>query len=114
MPDTKQFNSMMKDLYGQVEALAGLTVRKYKKDAIKDSKKMLVRMKKDLKRWTTLLEEDLITTEDFEWLVQSQSAEVKMSTLEKSGLALVRADHFKVSVINLVIDSTFDFVIAKV
>ena len=114
MPDTKSFNSMVKNLYSQVESLAGLTVRNYKKDALRDGKKMIVRMKKDLRRWADLLEQDLLTTADFEWLVSAQASEAKMTALERSGLALARADHFKRSVVNLVIDQTFDFVIGDV
>ena len=114
MPDTKQFNAMIKELRGNIDALATLTVRNYKQDAAKDAQKMLSKMKKDLRRWSDLLDEGRLTTADFEFLVNSQGDSLKMSALERSGLALLRVDHFKKSFFNLVIDTTFDFVIGKV
>ncbi len=111
MPSTKEFNHIVKGLRSQIEALAGLTVRKYRKQAARDGKRLLTSMKKDLKRWTDLLEQDALTTSDFEWLVKSQADSIKMSALERAGLALVRADTFKNSVFNLIIDATFDVIL---
>ena len=114
MPDTKEFNTMIRELRSNIDALASLTVRNYKKDAAKDAQKMLSKMKKDLRRWSNLLDQGLLTTADFEFLVNSQGDSLKMTALEKSGLALLRVDHFKKSFFNLLIDTTFDYVIGKI
>ncbi len=111
MPDTKEFNTLVRGLRKDIDALARLTVRKYRKEAAKDARKQLTAMKKDLKRWSNLLEKDLLTTDDFEFLVNSQQDSMKMSALKNSGLALIRADQFKFSFFNLVIDRTFDAVL---
>ena len=111
MPDTKEFNSLIRGLRSDVDDLARLTVRKYRKEAAKDARKALTVMKKDLRRWTGLLEKELLTTEDFEFLVNSQQDTMKMTALSNSGLALIRMDQFKFSFVNLVIDTTFDVVL---
>lgn len=101
----------MRGLRTQIEALAGLTVRKYRKQAARDGKRMLTAMKKDLKRWTDLLDQGALTPTDFEWLVNSQTDSIKMSALERAGLATIRADAFKKSVFNLIIDAAFDVIL---
>ncbi len=105
------FNAIVKDLRSQVNDLASLTVRKYRRQAARDARKMITAMKKDLRRWSNLLDQGLLTTEDFEWLVVSQSSSLKMTALEKAGLAQIRIDHFKSSVFNLVIDGVFEAVL---
>lgn len=106
-----KFNKMIRGLRKDINGLAGMSVRKYKKQAARDAKKLLTKMKKDLKRWTDLLDEGRLTPSDFEFLVASQGASIKMSGLEKSGLAEIRVDHFRKSIFNLIIDTIFDVVI---
>ena len=107
----RNFNDIVKDLRSQVNDLAGLTVRNYRKEAARDARKMITAMKKDLRRWSDLLEQGALTTEDFEWLVVSQSSSLKMSALQKAGLASMRINHFKSSVFNMMIDTVFDSVL---
>jgi len=64
-------------------------------------------MKRDLRRWTRLLEKGDLTTEDFEFLVKSQVASTKMSALESSGLAEIRLDAYRSSIFNMIIDTIF-------
>ena len=111
MPDNRAFNSIIRGLRDDVDDLAKLTVRKYRRDAAKDARKALTSMKKDLKRWSDLLEKGLLTTDDFEFLVNSQQDSVKMTALKNSGLGLVRMDQFKFAFFNMVIDVMFDAVL---
>jgi len=97
----------------EVETMAKLTIRKDRKQATRDARKMLTQMKADLRRWSNLLDQGLINSEDFEWLVQSQVDTVKMAGLQKTGLAEIRVDHFKRTFINLIIDSFFDFILSS-
>jgi len=113
MPDTKQFNSIVRGLRKDIGSLAGLTVRKYRRSAERDGKNLLKAMEGDLKRWSNLLEKDALTTSDFEWLVQSQAATVKMTALEKSALADMRVDQFRGSVILMIIDTMFDALLGR-
>ena len=86
--DLPRFRKIMKELSGNVEDLSKLTVRKYQKDAKRDAEKMIKGMKRDLRRWTRMLERGDLTTMDFEFLVKSNVDSAKMSALESSGLAL--------------------------
>lgn len=105
--DLPRFKKIMKELHGNIEDLTKLTVRKYRKQAKKDAQKMLRDMKKDLRRWTRMLEKGELTTMDFEFLVQSNVASAKMSALEQSGLAQIRLDAFRSSLFNIIIDTIF-------
>lgn len=111
MPDAKEFNALIRGLRSDIDDLAKLTVRKYRRAAAKDARKQLTAMKKDLRRWSDLLEQGLLTTDDFEFLVNSQQDSLKMTALRNSGLALIRVDQFKFSFFNLIIDRTFDAVL---
>ena len=113
MPDTKEFNKLIRGLRNDIDDLAKLTVRRYRRAAAADARKALTNMKKDLRRWSDLLERGLLTTEDFEFLVNSQQDSMKMTALRNSGLALIRLDQFKFSFFNLIIDTTFDVILGS-
>ncbi|MEO1518645.1 MAG: hypothetical protein AAFV95_26765 [Bacteroidota bacterium] len=112
--DRSKFNKLIRNLRSDIDTLAGMSVRKYKRKAARDAKKMLTKMKKDLKRWADLLDEGRLTTSDFEFLVASQASSIKMSALERAGLAEIRVDHFRKSIINLIIDTVFDFILPRI
>lgn len=105
------FNEILNTLKEQIVDLAKGTLRKYRDEAIADGKLLLETMKEDLKRWTVMLAEDKLTTEDFEWLVNAQKDTIKMEGLKQAGLALVRIDQFKNSLLNLFVDVIFDIVL---
>lgn len=106
-PDFPQiFEQLKKD----VVALAELTVKGYVKQAKDDGKKMLTQMKENLQRWTLQLSKGELTTQDFEWLVYSQKDLLLLEGLKQAGLASIRAEHFKNSVLNLVIDTIFNII----
>ncbi len=64
-------------------------------------------MKDKLSRWTILLAEGKITAEDFELLVSAQKDLVEMTVLQRAGLAAIKIEQFKNSVINLITDTVF-------
>lgn len=103
------------DLLGQIKdgvtALALATVRRYADDAVADATDFLDQTQDKLRRWTGLLAEGELTTEDVEWLVRSQASLLEMRALKQSGLALVRVDEFRASVLNLVTDTIFGAVL---
>ncbi len=105
--DLPRFRKIMKELSGNVEDLTKLTVRKYQKDAKRDAEKMIKGMKRDLRRWTRMLERGDLTTMDFEFLVKSNVDSAKMSALESSGLAVIRLRAYRTSLFNLIIDTIF-------
>jgi hypothetical protein len=104
------FNTIFEQLKNGVIALAKSTLSNYVNDAKTDAQNMLTAMKEKLQRWTTLLIEKKLTTEDFEWLVNSQKDLIEMAALKEAGLAAIRIDQFKASLMNLVVDTIFSMV----
>ncbi|MFT4023744.1 MAG: hypothetical protein QM664_08175, partial [Flavihumibacter sp.] len=66
--------------------------------------------KENLKRWTTLLMEERLTTADFEWLVLSQKDLAQMVALKQAGLSVIRIQQFRDSLLNLVVDTIFGLI----
>ena len=105
--DLPRFRKIMRELKDNVDGLTKLTVRKYRKDAKKDADRLLRSMRKDLRRWTRLLEKGDLTTMDFEFLVESQVASAKMSALQNAGIAAIRLQAYRSSLFNMIIDTIF-------
>jgi hypothetical protein len=104
------FKAIFEQLKKDVEALAESTLKNYVSKAKTDAQTMLNQMKDKLQRWTTLLIEGKLTTEDFEWLVNSQKDLIQMAALKQAGLAAIRIDQFKASLLNLVVDTVFSMI----
>jgi hypothetical protein len=107
---TPDFSAIFDQLKKDVVSLAELTVKGYVKEAKDDGKKMLTEMKDNLQRWTLQLSKGDLTTQDFEWLVFSQKDLLLMEGLKRAGLAAIRAEQFKNSVLSLVIDTIFNMI----
>lgn len=105
------FPEILDEIRAGVTTLAVATVGRYVNDAVADADEFLESTKGKLERWTTLLADGELTTEDFEWLVRSQAALAQMRALKQSGLALVRVDEFRSSLLNLVTDTVFRLVL---
>ncbi len=104
------FDELFDTLTEQLANLATLSLKKYTAEAKSDALQFLGEMKNKLTRWTVLLAQGDITTEDFEWLVTSQKDLVKMNGLKQAGLAAIRVDQFKNSVMNMIVDTVFNFI----
>jgi len=104
------FDDIFQQLKVAVENLATTTLKNYVSDAKDDARAMLAAMQEKLKRWTGLLIDGQLTTEDFEWLVNSQKDLVEMAALKEAGLAAIRIDQFKASLLNLVVDTIFSLI----
>jgi hypothetical protein len=107
------FNNIFNELKIKVTDLAKATVSNFAKQATADAKKFLEESKENLKRWTILLAEGKLTTEDFEWLVLSQKDLAEMKALKQAGLAAIRIEQFRNSLLNLVVDGIFSIVMPK-
>jgi hypothetical protein len=108
MPNFEEIFSAIKT---NIEDLVKLTLTHYKKEALDDAKAFLESTKDKLKRWTELLAAKQLSTEDFEWLVESQKDLAKMTLLKQKGLAEIRIDQFKKSLLNLIVDTVFNKVL---
>ena len=105
--DLPRFRKIMRELKNNTEDLTKMTVRKYRKDAKRDADRLLRGMRRDLRRWTRLLENGDLSTMDFEFLVQSNVDSAKMSALQNSGLATIRLQAYRSSLYNMIIDTIF-------
>lgn len=105
------FDAILDQIKDGIAALALTTVRRYAADAVADATDFLDRTRGKLERWTGLLAAGELTTEDVEWLVRSQASLLEMRALKESGLALVRVDEFRASVLNLITDTVFGAVL---
>jgi hypothetical protein len=104
------FNELFEQLKKGVIDLAETTLKKYVSKAKSDGKQMLEEMKDRLQRWTELLIEQRLTTEEFEWLINSQKDLIQMTALKQAGLAAIRIDQFVASLLNMIVDTIFSFV----
>lgn len=104
------FKTILEQLKKGVEDLAERTLKNYVGKAKDDARLMLNEMQEKLKRWTNLLIDGSLTTEDFEWLVNSQKDLIQMNALKQAGLAAIRIDQFKASLLNLVVDTIFSLI----
>lgn len=105
------FEDIFSALKTNIEDLVKLTLTNYKKEAFDDAKVFLESTKGKLKKWTELLAAKQLSTEDFEWLVESQKDLAKMTLLKQKGLAEIRIDQFKKSLLNLIVDTVFNKVL---
>ena len=104
------FEVLFDHLKDQVVNLARISLAKYENEAKKGALLFLNEIKEKLARWTLLLADRQLTTDDFEWLVNSQKQLMEMHALSQAGLAAIRVDQFKNSVMNMVVDTIFSFV----
>ena len=103
--DFSYIHSFLEEKIGE---LAQFTLSGYVNQGKEDGKNLLAAMMDDLERWTALLAEGRITTRDFETLVMGSKDGVEMDILTFEGLALARADQFKESILNLMVDTVFN------
>ncbi len=104
------FENLFENLKDQVITLASISLAKYEKEAKNGALLFLNEIKDKLARWTLLLADHQLTTDDFEWLVNSQKQLLEMNALSQAGLAAIRVDQFKNSVLNMVVDTVFSFI----
>jgi hypothetical protein len=104
------FEKILNELKDEITTLARTTVKNYTMQAVADAQQFLQESEEKLRRWTLLLANKQLTTEDFEWLVLSQKDLAKMEALKQAGLALARIDAFRLSLLNLIIDTIFGLI----
>jgi hypothetical protein len=104
------FSDIFDQLKTGVTKLAKDTVNDFVSDAKKDGTQILSTIEDDLKRWANLLAKGDLTKTDFEWLVLSRKDSLKMAALERTGLAMIKVDAFKTSVLNLIIDTVLKLI----
>lgn len=99
------FQIVFDKLKEDVTNLAFSTVKKYKNEATIDALKVVEDMKENLETWTLQLANGKLSKKDYEFLILGQKELIEMNALKQSGLALIKADEFKNSLLNLIINT---------
>jgi len=101
------FEDLFNGLKGDVITLARASFKTFTKEAEQDAQNLLEGMKDNLSRWTALLAEGSLSTEDFQLLINAQKDLAEMKVLQRTGLAIIRIEQFRDSIIHLVTDTIF-------
>jgi len=101
------FQDLFNGLKDDVITLARASFKTFTKEAEQDAHNLLEGMKDNLSRWTALLAEGSLSTDDFELLINAQKDLVEMKVLQRTGLAIIRIEQFRDSVIHLITDTIF-------
>ncbi len=102
------FDDFLSSLLGNLEDLAKSELADLKDAALSDAKSFVDSTSGDLKTWTEQLKNGELSAEDFEFLLLAKKDLAEMEALKQAGLALVRIDKFRVSVINAVVGTATD------
>src|SRR5437867_1300073 len=94
-------NKLFEALKGGIAQLAAQTLQDYRKAAVKDAGAFLQETRADLERWVGELESGALRKDEFEFLVRGKQALAEMQALKQAGLALVRVDQFRKSLLDL-------------
>lgn len=91
-------------------ALATTTIKDFGKEAKKDAEEMVDYLREKLEKWTKQLLEKQITPADFADLVKGQEELIQMKALSKVGLAQIKVDQLKGSLLKLVIKTVIGLI----
>lgn len=102
------FDDFLSSLLSNLEELAKSELADLKDAALSDAKSFLDGTSDELKTWTEQLKNGELSAEDFEFLVLAKKDLAEMEMLKQAGLALVRIDKFRASVIDTVVGTAKD------
>ncbi len=107
MADFDRFLELLKD---NLKALAQEHLGDLRDAALRDGQAFVAATRADLERWLALVAEGALTRDDFEWLVQGKKDLAELEALKQAGLAKVRLDRFRSSLVELVVNTAFQVV----
>lgn len=96
------FQEIFNGLKDEAVKLGLSTFNAYKNQAKTDAVSLLENLKENLENWTIQLAEGKLSKSDFEFLILGQKELIEMNALKQAGLALIKADEFKNSLLNLI------------
>lgn len=96
MGNFDEFLAVLKD---KVSTLVS-ELKQYKDAAAKDANSFLEDTRADLERWTRLLARGELSRDEFQWLLSARLDLAKMVALKQAGLAKVRLDRFRKSLLD--------------
>lgn len=78
--------------------------------AFKEGEDYIKRIKTDICIWMTDLQNDKLSKDEFEWLIESSRNSLQLLELKKAGLTQVEINKFTTGVVNLIIDTAFKLI----
>lgn len=103
---TFDFQTLFNQLKKEVSKVAVASVQQFKNEAEADAQNLLENLKQNLQTWTFQLAAGEISKEDFEFLVMGQKELIEMNILKQKGMALIKLDELKISLIKQIINTT--------
>lgn len=76
-----------------------------------DIENFLNQTKEKLKRWTYLLEEGVLTLDDYKWLLKSQKDLMTFQALHSAGISKIQLGHLKNTLINTIVSTVVTLVL---
>ena len=107
----KTFMEFWVQLLLNVESFAAEKWNEIKEEAIQDSKEFLTQVKDDVQRWTTLLVEGKLTSDDLTWLIKGKRDLAELLFLKDKGLAKPELDKFFEGLLETILKTTLAIVL---
>lgn len=101
------FDDFFDELLDQLALLAQSRWKEFQQAALVDARTFANKARKDLEGWTRKLADGELSPADFEWLVIGKKDLAEMEALKQAGLAQVRIDRFRMSVVDTIIGTAF-------
>lgn len=108
--DNNHFEALFGELEKALESAAKASLTDYLAQAETDGKQALQNAKANLQRWAGEVESGAMTKEDLAFLLQGETALEELTALKQAGLATVRLEQFRNTVINTIISTLFSVV----
>ncbi|CAM1359837.1 conserved hypothetical protein [Tenacibaculum sediminilitoris] len=99
------FEKILQELKNTLTSLFNNKYSEFSKESKKDIELFLNESKDKLERWTSLLAQEKLTLDDFEWLVKSQKDLFQLKALQAAGISAISLGHFKNKIINTIIET---------
>src|ERR1035437_4189047 len=107
----KTFLEFWVQLLLNVESFAEEKWNEIKEEAVEDSKQFLTQVKDDVQRWTTLLIEGKLTSDDLAWLIKGKRDLAELLFLKDKGLAKPELDKFFEGLLQTILSTAFKLIL---
>ena len=105
MPSFDEFRDA---LFDQLKTLAQDESAAFGEAVLADGQAFVAKSEADLMRWTAALEAEILTPQDFTWLVQGKRDLAEMEALKQAGLGLARLDRLRTAMLDAVVGTAFN------
>ena len=107
----KTFLEFWVQLLLNVESFAEEKWNEIKEEAVEDSKQFLTTVKDDVQRWTTLLIEWKLSSDELSWLIEGKRDLAELLFLKDKGLAKPDLDKFFEGLLQTILSTAFKLIL---